>query len=333
MLILGLQGSPRKKGNTQKLLVAFLAEAERLGATTRLMDIPRMSITPCVGCGNCERNGFCPIDDDMQKVYPLMHASDIIVLGTPVYFYGVSAQLKALIDRSQALWSRKYVHKMVDPGRTWRKGIVVSVGATKGKDLFDGVNLTAKYFFDAVGANYEGGLFFRNMEAPGDVEKSPTALKEAEKKARILVEPFMNRRKILFVSEKNACVTQMAEAFARHYAGDTLDVCSAGTAPAERTDPIMVEIMGEIGMDLKFVRPKSLEAVPFSSSPDVTVLIGSRNISEPIPNKETYDWGPMSTENMTPDAMRSVRDNVERKVREMTRVGEKPKVTGTLTVE
>ena len=65
MLVLGLQGSPRKKGNTSFLLSAFLEEAERLGAETRLVDTERRNILPCRELTVCEKKGYCPIDDDM----------------------------------------------------------------------------------------------------------------------------------------------------------------------------------------------------------------------------------------------------------------------------
>ncbi|MBW1829714.1 MAG: flavodoxin family protein [Deltaproteobacteria bacterium] len=86
MFVLGLQGSPRKNGNTRKLLSAFLDEAERLGAHTHLIDVPRSNIKPCKSCGNCERKGFCPIDDEMQQMYPLLRKADLIVIG---YFFMV----------------------------------------------------------------------------------------------------------------------------------------------------------------------------------------------------------------------------------------------------
>ena len=100
MFVLGLQGSPRIKGNTSILLSSFLAEAERLGAHTQNLDVARMNISPCQECGTCEKKGFCPIDDDMQQVYPLLRQADIIVMATPIFFYGPTAQMKALIDRA-----------------------------------------------------------------------------------------------------------------------------------------------------------------------------------------------------------------------------------------
>ncbi|OPX33699.1 MAG: hypothetical protein B1H11_12095, partial [Desulfobacteraceae bacterium 4484_190.1] len=79
MYILGLQGSPRKKGNSSILLSSFLSEAEKLGAHTQYIDVTRKNIVPCQECGICEKKGYCPLDDDMQEIYPLFRRTDIII--------------------------------------------------------------------------------------------------------------------------------------------------------------------------------------------------------------------------------------------------------------
>ena len=88
MFVLGLQGSPRAKGNTGILLSAFLDEVERLGGRVSTLDATKMKVMPCLGCGACERKGYCPQDDDMQAAYPLLRKADLVVLATPIYFYG-----------------------------------------------------------------------------------------------------------------------------------------------------------------------------------------------------------------------------------------------------
>jgi multimeric flavodoxin WrbA len=154
MLVLGLQGSPRKKGNTNYLLSTFMDEAEKFGARTQVVDATHKNIIPCKEYIVCEKKGFCPIDDDMKdEIYPLLREADVIVLASPVFFYNVTAQLKALIDRSQTLWARKYKLNLTDPARNYRRGFLLSVGATKGKNLFEGIDLTAQYFFEPTGAS------------------------------------------------------------------------------------------------------------------------------------------------------------------------------------
>ena len=153
MFVLGLQGSPRRKGNTHYLLTTFLKEAEKLGAKTAIIEVDKKHIVPCKEYVVCEKKGFCPIDDDMKtEIYPLLRQADVVVAATPVFFYNTTAQLKALIDRTQTLWARKYRLNLTDPNRKWRKGFVLAMGATRGKNLFEGLHLTAKYFFDAFSA-------------------------------------------------------------------------------------------------------------------------------------------------------------------------------------
>ena len=130
MLAIGLQGSPRKKGSTDYLLTRFMEELEARGARTTIIDVPRRDIRPCRGCGFCEKKGYCVIeDDDMSKeIFGLLREAEIVVAASPVFFYSVTAQIKALIDRSQTLWSRKYRYRLADPLKKIRKGCILSMG-------------------------------------------------------------------------------------------------------------------------------------------------------------------------------------------------------------
>ncbi len=179
MFILGLKGSPRKGGNTDYLLSLFLKEAEVKGFKTHTIDTSKMVIKPCTACGYCEQEGNCANNDEfVTDVLPFFEKADVIVLSVPVYFYSVPAQIKALIDRTQVLWVRKY---KLNPGKAVKnkkKGILLSAGATKGKDLFDGVRLTAKYFFDAAGADFTGDLCYYRVDKPGEIKKYPDVKKE-----------------------------------------------------------------------------------------------------------------------------------------------------------
>jgi len=317
MFVLGLQGSPRIKGNTRVLLSSFLGEAERLGANTQNLDVARMNISPCKECGTCEKKGFCPIDDDMQQVYPLLRQADIIVMATPIFFYGPTAQMKALIDRSQALWSLRYVFRVTDPGRKWRQGFLLSVGATKGKNLFEGTIFMAKYFFDAVGANFEGALTYKQVEGPKDIKKHPTALIEAKEKAKALVTPFLNRKKVLFVCTENACRSQMASAFTQYHAGDKIEVESAGSEPAEEINPLMEKAMKEKGIDMAYRKPKSLEeAVPLGK-PDRIVSMGCKDVCPQFPGVPNEEWNVPDPSGKSIEFMHQIRDDIEERVKKL----------------
>ncbi|MBN1931001.1 MAG: NAD(P)H-dependent oxidoreductase [Desulfobacterales bacterium] len=315
MLVLGLQGSPRKNGNTHFLLSSFMNEAEKLGARTIIVEVDKKNIIPCKEYYICEKDGFCPIDDDMNKeIYSLLRQADLIVAATPIFFYGTTAQLKALIDRGQALWARRYKLKLNDPGRKWRRGFLLALGATKGQNLFQGVSLTAKYFFDAVGAGYEGSLTYRQIENPGDMEKHPTVHEDVEKTVKDLLEPFINRKKILFACRENACRSQMAAAFVQYVAGDKVETLSGGSSPANRINPLMVEVMQEKGMDMAFRKPKSIAEVMETDRPDMMITMGCEEQCAFIPDIKRQNWNLPDPAGKSIDFMRNVRDEIEKRV-------------------
>lgn len=193
MLLLALQGSPQKKGAADFLLSTFVNEAEKLGAQVNLINVNEKKIKSCQGCAVCEEKGFCYIDDDMNEIYSLLRQADVIVMATPIFFYSVTAQLKALIDRSQALWARKYKLKLKDSGEKCRQGFLLALGATKGENLFEGVTLTAKYFFDGIGASYKGNLVYRQIETRENIEKHPTVIQDVKQAVHTLLKPFIEK--------------------------------------------------------------------------------------------------------------------------------------------
>jgi multimeric flavodoxin WrbA len=132
----------------------------------------------------------------MQKLYPRLLESDVVILASPIFFYGVTAWAKALIDRSQALWARKYLLKDPSFGKEGkkRKGFFISVGATKGPRVFDGAVLTVKYFFDVLNAEYVGELVFRGVEAKGDILKHPESLQQAFEAGKRLISDLKKSR-------------------------------------------------------------------------------------------------------------------------------------------
>jgi multimeric flavodoxin WrbA len=188
--VLGIFGSPRRGGNTELLLEEALKGAESKGAEIDRVYVTDFTITPCKECHGCDQTGNCVILDDMQKIYPRLLEADIIILASPIFFYGVTAWAKALIDRSQPLWVRKYLLKDPSLGKEGkkRKGFLISIGATKGQKVFEGAILTAKYFFDVLNADYVGELLFRGVDAKADILKNPGALQQAFEAGRKLVQ-------------------------------------------------------------------------------------------------------------------------------------------------
>jgi multimeric flavodoxin WrbA len=97
--VLGIQGSPRKHGNTQILVEKVLEGARDAGATTDIVQLGDMTIRECDGCHVCWQGEDCPKDDDMNGVYARIADADALVFGTPVYWFGPTALMKAFIDR------------------------------------------------------------------------------------------------------------------------------------------------------------------------------------------------------------------------------------------
>jgi multimeric flavodoxin WrbA len=185
--VLGVLGSPRIGGNTHQLLREFLRGAAGAGATVEEVLLTIMNVGPCTGCGACDAAGECVIIDHMTALYPKLAEADLVVLSSPIYFYGVTAWMKAFIDRGQAPWAAKYRLKRPAPQGRRRIGFLMSVGATNGGNLFDGAVLTARYFFDAVGVEPAGELAFRGIDRVGDITRHPSALPEALDAGRRMV--------------------------------------------------------------------------------------------------------------------------------------------------
>ncbi len=102
--VLGIVGSPREGGNTDTLVTEVLQGAEAAGARTHKAFVGRYKIAPCTGCGGCVKTGRCVSRDGMDELIPLMEAHQVWVLGTPVYWWGATAQMKVFIGRWFAPW-------------------------------------------------------------------------------------------------------------------------------------------------------------------------------------------------------------------------------------
>ncbi|MBW2593028.1 MAG: NAD(P)H-dependent oxidoreductase [Deltaproteobacteria bacterium] len=323
MFVLGLQGSPRKNGNTHYLLSAFMKEVQNMGVPAQTIDVCNENITACLGCGFCEKKGRCIItDDDMAtEIYTLLRRADVIVVATPVFFFNMTSQLKALVDRCQTFWSAKYRLKVKDPLAKTRRGFLLSEGGSRGKNLFDGLVLTTRYFFDAIGAKYSGSLVYRGIDKKGDMQNHPDILMDVKKAAAKLVRPLTDRKRVLFACRENACRSQMAAAFAAHLAGDRIDAQCAGSEPADRINPDMVRVMAEKGIDMQFRKTGALEPMIAETSPQLLVTMGCGEQCPLVPGAEIMDWNLPDPAGRSLDFMRTVRDRIEESVRGLIQQG------------
>ena len=187
MKVLGIMGSPRRQSNTEILLDKALEGAREAGAEVEKVLASKLKISPCLEIYACRKDGDCAIKDDMQLLYKKLLEADHIIFASPIFFYGVTSQAKALVDRCQALWVRKHVLDMGKEDKRVRRGIFISVGATRGTKLFDGAVLTVKYFFDAIGVKYSGDLLVRGIDNKAQIREHPTALEDAFRLGQELV--------------------------------------------------------------------------------------------------------------------------------------------------
>ena len=169
MNILILSGSPRKGGNTELLVEAFAKGAAK--HHVEIISVRDYKVNPCLGCNACFKNetNTCAQKDDMPVIYEKMGQADMFVIASPVYFYGISAQLKAVIDR---------LHNPIRDTFNIKKMALLLVGAATLPELFNAIlaeyNLCLKFF------NMEdaGKVLVRGVKDKGDINNTE-ALNEA----------------------------------------------------------------------------------------------------------------------------------------------------------
>ena len=170
MRVLGLVGSPRKGGNTDLLVSKILDGASTSNHSTEKVYLYPLTISPCVDCRNCQKGKFeCTLADDMQVLYSKLEGADVIVFGTPLYWYGTSGKMKLVIDRL-----RPFVASEKLKGK---KAIVVvpsEEGAHACNFLFEMLKLSFKYLDVAL----TDKLLVKAYEK-AEVSKQPEALKNA----------------------------------------------------------------------------------------------------------------------------------------------------------
>ena len=172
MNILVLSGSPRKGGNTDLLVDAFVKGASPKHHV-EVVSVHDYKINPCMGCNACFRreDHACCQKDDMQIVYEKMAKAEMLVIASPVYFYGLSAQLKTVIDRfHNPIRDTFHIHKMA----------LLLVGAASLPELFDSIlvqyGLCLKFFkMEDVGR-----VLVRSAKDKGDVKNGDSLQKAFE---------------------------------------------------------------------------------------------------------------------------------------------------------
>ena len=180
MKVAAFHGSPRADGNIDILLKETLKAIEEAGHEVQLFKLNNAGIEPCQDCGGCDETGVCIINDKMDEIYNAIKSADRVILASPIFFFGLSAQAKIMIDRCQSFWCEKYLLKKPIPeGQYKRKGLLLLVGGMKKEIGIQCAEATAKAFFRSVSIPTHETLSFTGVDAKGAILQHPTALKDA----------------------------------------------------------------------------------------------------------------------------------------------------------
>jgi len=164
MRILVLNGSPRPKGNTKQMIEAFQEGAESAGHQVDVADVCRMKIAGCLACEYCHSkgNGSCIQKDDMLKIYDLLKEAEMLVIASPIYYHGISGQLKCVLDR---FYSAAYPKK---PKNLKKVAMFLSSGDA---DMYDGAMFSYQGdFLDYLGLE-DMGIFTAHGSENGSAAK------------------------------------------------------------------------------------------------------------------------------------------------------------------
>jgi multimeric flavodoxin WrbA len=188
MKIAAFNGSPRVGGNIEILLAETIRPIENAGIEVARFTLNRMNIRPCQDCGGCEGTGRCVQKDDMASISDAIRQSDRFVLASPIFFFGLSAQAKTMIDRCQAFWCEKYLLKQPIPeGENGRKGLLLLVGGMKKEIGVQCGGATAKAFFRTISVGEHETLSYLGIDEKGAIRAHESAFRDVYQAGRRLV--------------------------------------------------------------------------------------------------------------------------------------------------
>ena len=174
--ILILLGSPREDGNSTRLAFALADAASRRGHAVQSIRLSALDVAPCDGCRECwtKASRPCVIRDDMDSVYPLLRAADVLVFATPLHFYAWSSPMKALTDRLYCLtpqFKRNLKGKI---------SVLLATAADDRPAAFAGLKATYRLVADYMGWKRRGEVLVGGLEAEDDVSRAGRALAKAD---------------------------------------------------------------------------------------------------------------------------------------------------------
>ncbi len=168
MKVLAIMGSPRKGKNNDMLLDTILNSIKQQEASVEItkLYVSDLAIAPCLACDACTRRAGCVQKDGMAELYQHFDSADIILMTSPMYFNSISGQLKAIIDRNQAIWSSKYVLKqsLIDKSKPRVGYFIITAGAEEHPYGLQAVTPILDLFFKSINTVYMDNYFVNGVD-------------------------------------------------------------------------------------------------------------------------------------------------------------------------
>ncbi|WP_297132918.1 flavodoxin family protein [Terrisporobacter sp.] len=164
--IIIINGSPRRNKNCNKIIKNIIEQFELNSIEYELLNLYDMDIDYCNACGFCDKKGYCRIKDDMTPIYKDFDNSKGTIVVSPTYFRSVSTKVKTLVDRTQAIYSSKYILKKpsIDTKKD-RRGMYIAVGGEPPHEIqFLGGQLVMDIFFKCINTKLNYNIYMSNSD-------------------------------------------------------------------------------------------------------------------------------------------------------------------------
>lgn len=172
--VLGIAGSPRRHGNSERLLEACLFGVSDAGFATRTLVVAEAGIAPCRGCNACSLTGECVVRDGMQAAYPLFDEAAAVVISTPVFFATVPAVLKSFYDRLQPYWARTHVLGLPKPPP--RQAVLLIARGGGDPYGYKCAETVTRSALASTGVRVTTVVPVEGVDSPSDIGRHPDAL-------------------------------------------------------------------------------------------------------------------------------------------------------------
>ena len=164
--ILIINGSPRKNKNCFKISKEITNILNQNNISNKVFNIYDMNIEYCTACGFCEQTGFCKFKDDMTPMYEMFDKAKGVIVISPVNFDSITAKLKTLVDRTQAIYASKYILKKPSIDRNKKRiGMYIAVGgSTSYETQFRGGQIVMDFFFKSINNKLKYNIYLNNTD-------------------------------------------------------------------------------------------------------------------------------------------------------------------------